>query len=80
VVLLLRKNDEESGGRVLFQICLRCGAENKAGEVICKKCGGPLGTPQFSRRKKILEILAAFAIFIVLLLIVLLVLFYWISR
>jgi ribosomal protein L40E len=76
----LTGNEEKSGKKILFQICLKCGTKNEAEEIVCRKCGQPLGTPQFSRKRKALEIIAAFAIFIVLLLLVLFVFFYWILK
>lgn len=68
--ILLEKNEAKSDRRILTQICLVCGAENRAGEAFCKKCGQPLGTPQLSRTRKTLEIVAMFAIFIVLMFVV----------
>jgi len=61
--VLLRKNEEDSGKKVLTQICLICSTENTAEESVCRKCGQPLGTPQLSRRRNTLQIVAMFAIF-----------------
>lgn len=59
--------------RVLTQICLACGTENEAGKDFCRNCGQPLGTPQQSRTRKILEIVAILAIFFIIMFIVFLV-------
>ena len=64
----LRKNEEKSGRKVLTQICLTCGTENTAEERVCRKCGQLLGTPQLSRRKSTLQIVAMFAMFIAIVL------------
>jgi len=74
----LGENEEKYRKKVLIQICRACGTENRAEEVVCIKCGRPLGTPQFSRKRKTLEIVAMFAIFIALVLLALFVFFYWI--
>ena len=74
----LNEKEEKSEKKVLIQICRVCGTENGADEVVCRKCGRPLGTPQFSRKRKTLEIVAMFAIFIALVLLALFVFFYWI--
>lgn len=74
----MNENEERSEKKVLVQICRACGTENRADEVVCEKCGRPLGTPQFSRKRKTLEIVAMLAIFIALVLLALLVFFYWI--
>jgi len=79
-VLLLAKKEEKPEEKILIQICLKCGEENKAGEVVCRKCGQPLGTPQLSRKRKVLEIVAVFVIFTVVLLLVLLVSYYYFWR
>jgi predicted nucleic acid-binding Zn ribbon protein len=68
----LEKSEEKSGRKNLRQICLVCGAENEAEEAVCKKCGRPIGTPQLSRKRNILEIVAVFAFFIALIFLVVL--------
>ena len=70
----LSKKEHRQEKKVLSQICLACGAENDAGEVVCKKCGKPLRVPKISERRDVMEKIAAFAILIIVVIVVSLVL------
>jgi len=70
---LKRNKEKMSGKRNFTQICLACGSENDAQAVVCEKCRQPLSTPQLSRKRNILEIVAVFAFLIVIIFVVTLV-------
>jgi predicted nucleic acid-binding Zn ribbon protein len=71
---ILSRNSERPQEKGISQICLACGAENDAGEVICKKCGKPLRAPRISKKRDVLGKIAAFAILIIVVVVVVLVL------